>query len=739
MKSKPVDERLAGGVDQRWKTSTNNASNIKNCRVEEQGLGWVNDRGWEPLIMSPVGTTTLPLGLGDIPFPTRFLKVWTRHNGGEVYYIYERNGKLKYDFGNTGGASVREVILKEGRNQPKANDIGTQLIAYSRFALIMNGFDRPFKFWGRGETTDFGWSQPPNAPNVFDPNPEAREEGMSVMDEGDVCFYQSSSTRTVGMGNSADNEYSTYKYKVSYISDTGSESPLSASVAQTWKVDNAAQEGYYSCFLTNIPVGPKGTVARRIYRTKNLENNAAEVYYFVKQLNDNSVQDWLDIIKDSLLLAEAPDGNASIILPQSFKVGGNWNGCMWLAGGSEISTKIHYSDRYLPEQFNRFRFFDVGGRTGGAVTALVPYSNNLVVFRENSIEAISAIADDEYTISTITADVGTRATNTIVEVPSVGLFFLTNDGVYALTGGQAGAGLVQLQCNKVSAGLHKEWKRLSESSLARATATYSKREKEYWVHYPVDGDTENSRGAVYHSQNNSWSLRNLSDPKYQVKTNLAYGMYFTHLDVDPEGWTIIGTYPNYPYTSASVSEFVGFPGYGLQVWSAAPMFGHWIDWTSTTQTENYTVNDASKRELDCIYETVFDDLGDDSVKKRVLSVEVEMVTQGYNDIQLSYRSDYVFNPTDGGGASAMTVEKYKTINSEPVWTLADPGDVKNLAEWGDPWSGDQLCRVRWDIHTGLVGATSWRIHGINKFHIISYHIEYMDGKQKVITHRGSDG
>ena len=59
-----------------------------------------------------------------------------------------------------------------------------------------------------------------------------------------------------------------------------------------------------------------------------------------------------------------------------------------------------------------------------------------------------------------------------------------------VTGGQSGAGLVGLSVKPISGQLHEEWDRLSEGSLARATATYSPREKEYWVHYPVDGDTE---------------------------------------------------------------------------------------------------------------------------------------------------------------------------------------------------------------------------------------------------------
>lgn len=739
MKTKTVPDALAGGVDQRVKASTQNASDIKNMRVEDQGLGWVNDRGWEPVVMaSDAGTETLPNGFTLERAPCRFLDIYSRHNGAEVYYLNERQGELAYTFGNKGTGTTGRVILDSTRHLPKANDPGTQLVTHGRFALICNGYNRPFKFWGREHQTPFGWSQVPNAPNAHVPNPEYAVAPLNT-DTGEIGLVIPKTERIYGQGLDADDSVNVYSYKVSFISDTGSESPLSEEVTVAWEIDAAAEEGYWSVMLSNIPLGPVGTKARKIYRTKNMGSTTSEKYYYIKQLSDNVVTDWVDVIKDSLLLVDAPSVNDSMVIPQSFKYGASWNGCMWLGGGDEFGTTIRYSNRYLPEQFNKFRFFEVGSRQGGAITALVPYYNTLIVFRENSIEAISAITDDEYTISTITDDIGTTATNSIVEVPSIGLFFLTQDGVYSLVAGQSGAGLVQLEATKVSAGLHKEWHRLSEGSMARASAAYSSKEKEYWVHYPVDGDTENSRGAVFHVQANGWSLRNLTDPKYIIGSKTRYGMYFTQLATNPEGWFVIGTYPNYPYTAVPDDEFTGFPGYGLQVWSGAKRLGEHLIWAAAgVGTNTFTVTPSTKRQEDCNYTSTFNDLGDDSIKKRVLSVEIEMVTQGYNDLNLSYVADYGFNEITAGVAAPMIVEQYKTVNAEPVWTTTTPNGAKNLAVWGENWSGSQVCRVRWDVHTGLVGAFKWKVSSQHKFHIISHQIEYMDSKQKVITHGGSN-
>jgi len=741
MKSRKTPEILAGGVDQRWKANSNFAQRIKNCRVEDTGLGWVNDRGWEPMIMSPDSmSVTLPdATVADLQLPTRFLKIWSRHGGSEVYYLYERGGKLSYIRGNA-GTGTAQVDIATDRNLPKASDPGTQLTPFGRWALVQNGYDRPFKFWGRNKTTPFGWSQRPNAPTLFNTDPTYL---VNPVDTGarDCGFPWATDNKFLGLGNSAEGEFSHYRYKVSFVSDTGSESPLSDDVGQQWVISVAGEVSKWASILSDIPLGPTGTVARRLYRTKNLENNPGEVYFLCTQLDDNSVTDWVDSLPDDLLLEEAPSGNASIVLPQSFKYAASWNGVMWIGGGDDLSTVVRYSDRYLPEQFNRFRFFDVGARTGGHITALVPYNNSLLVFREKSIDVISAISDDTYTIGNLTSDIGTRATNTIKQVPGVGLMFLTHDGVYYIKGGQSGGGQFDGQVLKASTSLHGEWKRLSEGSLARATACYSSREKEYWVHYPVDGETENSRGAVYHTQMNTWSLRNLSDPSVAIGNFDGYGMYFTCLDTDPEGWICIGTYPNFPFTSSTDENLTAFPGYGLQVWSAYPYWGHQLSWTANGDgTVSYDILQSARALIDTAYISTFNDFGDDSIKKRVSYVEVEMISKGYNDLTLVYRTDYGFRSVTGGLASPMLVENYKTTQSEPVWTgSVAPTDIKNLATWGDNWSGDQVCRVRFDVHTGLIAQFAWGIESSEPFHIVSYQVHYTSSNRQVPNHGGSNG
>ena len=758
MKTQTIPERLAGGVDQRFKVTPDKASDIRNLRVEDTGLGWTNDRGWEPLNMLPdSGTYTFTGGVGDAKHPNRFLKVWSRHNGAEVYYLYERNGKLQYRFGNDGTATTGVVTLGANRYKPKANEPGTQMTEFGRFAIIHNGNDVPIKFWGREKTTQFHWTQPPAAPIAYKVDPRWIDSpnditggatGLCVptvgWQEGGAGVNHSSNTfdyTTLGLGPTAGNKKAHYRYKMTYITDSGSESPFSEEVAVTWTIDNAValqKDKKFCVFLGEIQTGPNNVVARRIYRTKNVELDANdESFHFLKQINDNVTTSHWDLIPDATLLTTAPSENSSVILPSSFKLSASWNGSLWIAGWDGDNTTLRYSDRYKPEQFSRFRFFDVGSRGGGAITALVPYYNSLIVFREHSIEVVSAIADDEYTIGTISGQVGTTATNTIKEISGVGLFFLAIDGVYALTGGQSGAGLVESGLKPVSGNLHKEWKRMTEGALPRATACYSSREKEYWVHYPVDGQTENSRGAVFHTLTGTWSLRNL--PPQTIGNSTGHNMWFTNLETNPEGWIIIGTYPNFPQPVPADNAFKGFPGFDLQVWSAYDGWGDDLTYVSTSQGNvTYSYAPHARDEFETRYISAWDDMGDDSVKKRIHSVEIDMVSFGYNDITLDYQSDYTFVETAGGTASPMIIEKYLTPSSEPAWYDGNT-DVKNQAKWGDKWSGSQICRLRFDVHTGNIGAFRFILKGSNKFQIISYQIEYSTSGQKVITRRGGSG
>ena len=271
--------------------------------------------------------------------------------------------------------------------------------------------------------------------------------------------------------------------------------------------------------------------------------------------------------------------------------------------------------------------------------------------------------------------------------------------------------------------------RITLSALPRATATYSEREKEYWVHYPVDGDTENTRGSVYHTFNGEWSFR-YSNGIYED----GNGMPYTYLATDPNGWIIVGLKPTVVPDGLGRR---GYPGLGLQVWSATRFSGNILTNPVVPPqgtTTSYTVTNVPK-ETD-LWESTWQDFGDDTRKKRVLYVEVEVITSGENPIQLDWATDWGYTYTSSGGQKPLKSENIGTSFSEATYGTTGG----NPALWNSSvWSQSQVTRLRWDIGSSLIGQFKFKLSSSNMFQILSYRIEAIGSTQKVINQNSATG
>lgn len=752
----------AGGLDQRYRAKVNGASNIiGHFHPDPNGGGWVNDRGLEPLIPADASVTFTTSEIPSALAPVRFLSVISRHNGGEVYYLYEQNGALKYDHGNKGiVAGQRQTsVLETGRNLPKPDDCGTQISTYGRFNIVINGINRMLKWWGRELVSNFGFVSPTPSPvisnvqpnyiayaDIHPPGPFQTWDSFwyKRLENGNTCIRFDKDSY-YGLGDTAEGALNRFDYRISFVSDTGSESPLSNPVSTSWRFDNITalpvapvlesitsptypkdREYYvakYGVYISDLPTGPQGTVARRIYRTRNRKDGltgAGEIFYLVKQINNNADSTFIDITPDQDLNVPAPASTESVTISSQWKYCATWNNSVWLAGGSMNPYGIIYSKAGLPEQFSAGSTFDVGLREGGAITALQPFYDVLLVFRERSIEIIT-YNNGGYSISTLDSNVGTTATNTIRIVAGIGVMFLNKDGVFAISGSVRGGAVYQVK--KMSEQIEKEMSRVSLSAMARATATYSEREKEYWVHYPVDGDTENTRGSVYHTYNGEWSFRG-SDGIYED----GNGMPYTYLATDQNGWIIVGLKPTVVPDALGRR---GYPGVGLQVWSASRFSGSILTNPVVPPqgaTTTYTVTNVAK-ETD-LWESTWQDFGDDTKKKRVLYVEVEVITSGENAIQLDWATDWGYTYTSSGGQKPLKSENIGKLSSEATYGTAGG----NPAIWNTSvWSQSQITRLRWDIGSSLIGQFKFKLSSSNMFQVLSYRMEAVGSQQKVIN------
>lgn len=730
----------AMGVDQRWKGEIGSADDIVNARIDPDGLGWLFDRGLEPwwdpkTTMTVVGSTTQHTQYLGSAIDSCY--VWTKQNTEQVYYLVEQAGNLYYFWGNKGTKTGDYywndlVVLDTARHIPSSNEAGTQYIPYGNRLLIVNGYDQPIWFYGRQATRDFGFTIPTASPEVLDI--QTSYLSGSNLDNA-IASPTFSSTANEGLGQEDKRNF--YTHKVTFVMDTGAESPLSSASTLSWKDDGSATEGQkFGAFLKDIPLGPKGCVARRVYRTKNQKTANTtgandSVYYLVKQINENSSNTFVDVVPDGNLVNRADVD--SVLISTAYQFGTTWDNRIWLAGGTPHPTRIIYSAQGIPEQFGMFNYFELGSSVGGAITGVYPYYNNLLVFRQRSIDLVR-LSNGQPVISSLSPEIGTEATNTIKLVPGLGVFFLNAEGVYVIGGGTEGGSVVQIQ--KVSANINKELERISKSSLARACAVYSSKEKEYWCHYPVDGKKYNTRGVVFHTANNQWSFRHAISSDDTL-------FRFSSMTVDPSGNIILGVKPSWlsaagatsnPYTANSYAKLPGV----LHVWSGAGYWGKML--TVSSRADTTTVFAAAENQRPgVLWESNWIDFGDISSPHRALHVEAEIISYGNLPLQLLYATDYGYTFNSAGTQKQNKSETVMTTSEDPVFGPTNTAAKKFFTVGTSNLQDGRVTTIRWDVNTSLVNNFKFKLtnEAASPFHLLNIHLVFNEGNITTLNQRAN--
>ena len=94
----------------------------------------------------------------------------------------------------------------------------------------------------------------------------------------------------------------TYKYRITFVADTGVESNPSDEFSVTLGTDN------HKVTLTNLPTGPANTEARRIYRQK--VEVPATAFILVGTVNDNNTREFTDRLRTAVDPAGAQDATS---------------------------------------------------------------------------------------------------------------------------------------------------------------------------------------------------------------------------------------------------------------------------------------------------------------------------------------------------------------------------------------------------------------------------------------------
>lgn len=698
--------------------------NLVNVRCDNSGV-WSNDVGWEPLLNTLSGTTFAnPIADGNALFePTRFLKYWKSSVTGAAYYLFERDGTLSYEYGNKGLATTRRIELGS-RSIPKPTEVGTQLVDCRGFALLLNGKDAPIKFWGRERIEPFSWTIKPGAPTLYAPQPETIEPAPTATSvDPNKTTIKFGASSDLGLGDSANGSVNTYGYRIAFLSNTGSVSPMSEMSVINWSIDNTDQEGRYGIFIASIPVGPAGTVGRIIYRTRNMKDGLQPGYadvYETFRINENVTTQAIDIHPDSRLNVTPASIFGSSAIGSDHKCGAMFDNRVWLAANNSII----YSEANLYEQFPTFNYLETGN--GSPVTALVPYYNGLLVFRERSIDVIRRTPEGSYMIGVLDSSVGTTATNTIAVVPGIGVMFLASDGVRSIEGGLEGGSTIKVK--EIGKPLSEEWSRLSRGSLARACAVFSLRDAEYWVHYPADGSFENTRGAVYHLPTGGWSLRNNDEG-----ATAATGAFrFTSMTIDDAGYTVFGTAP--VNASGLVSTWKSWPGIGLQVWSRTPTTGRQLTYSSTGPL-NYNWSVADGSHVVSTIESPDLDMGSLDVTKNIISVIFEGITHGNNLVPLVSYEDAAYTGTSAKSLPAQISTHWNTDKAQAMYenTATD----KPTAKWNKHvWEEGRRYLTRWDVASNGCYSYRFKISTASSFSFYGWTVSYSLNGIKAVYHYG---
>tara|TARA_Y100001938_G_C8094744_1_gene437330 strand:- start:300 stop:2504 length:2205 start_codon:yes stop_codon:yes gene_type:complete len=591
------------GIDQRWEARANQASHIENMVWSDQD-SWRTAFGYRRLVEDYTtdskegvvtgddgpGALTLPssstINYYDYNSPPNSLFWFGQHGSALQWLVYEnKNGGFRYFNGSKAPNDPSTIIqfvngtLINGdpssyRNRSGANgqDIShTYFTLYGSNLYLVNGVDAPLVFDGK-KCTRAGFSTKPNQPRAYITQKTAIR-----------------STFPTGVGHAGSNNE--FKYVVTFVNERGQESRMSTASA-TVKIDttenfdardsdNATStltaDTYRHFVVVEIPRGPIGTVARRLYRTLNLEtfiegSNVVTLpkeslfggeYYFLDEIQDNITELYVDGLGDFDLGALTLEHDYGDFPKNSSKLA-VFKNTMFVAG--DTNEELRYSRPLNPEVFPPDNVFSLADNQTSLITGLYPTGDSLVVFKHRAIYLVKGDPVSGFFAQTLTTDIGCISNQTIREVPGVGLVFMANDGIYVLEGTYHST--QQTRFFKLSQGLRDIFNRVNTQFANNFRSLIYHKDREYWVTVAMDGETIPHKVFKFSYEIGAWSVYESSQVAGLIETQ------------DHRGYLMLAG-PNLVSTTASR---------GLYVYGGTNQLGLLGTITSTYETVNLPFN-----------------------------------------------------------------------------------------------------------------------------------------------------
>lgn len=698
------------GIDERIPAPANSTIRLQNWTYDAHTKTWNNFLGFEEFfhkINRPYPTNPSQIYSDDT---VDSVYCYQRHNSAQQWFLYEQGGKLKYLVPSAGQSpTLVSQTLDDDRHIPTRNEAHTNYTPYGRYCVITNGVDGPLKYRGGDRIFPLGWDRRPGAPDVINPGSwsggeikpykyiEASSDFELGQDElGGNSELKSSAFEGVGFLTSSDGN-NKYRWKISFVNEAGSESPISDStnIIKWTTADITKGTNEYAnraVVAMQIPKGPTGTIARNVYRT----TNGGTDFFYLDTIRNNTDDVYVDHREDTELGALAPNDSDSILFPANGgRFTATFKNCLFIDGGISDGSRLYYSQPLQPDTFRDTSYFDVGTREGGDITGFEVYYNSLLVFREQAIDLVRGDPLNGFELVPFITGIGSKSPHCIINVPTQGIMFLGQDGVYKISGGLDGGS--NLNIEKVSDPIQQYIERLSLDALPSAVGIYSAQWREVHFYCSLDDGYRLDTGLIFHLDSGTWSTRN----------NKEYGVNCITTDKDAN--LIYGYWRNYdPLDQTQVNK-------GLYVISRNRRGGTRKEGSGEEAT--YVDGFAPISEL----RTQWLDFGEPFVKKQIKYVYLYVLTTGNGTPALTFYKDRDWNSGVPGEAVIMQRPDHYY---QPVYTPVEPGLEDSEAVWDTAqWQDKLLTQIRYAVDQKAASEFAFKIDVSEPMIIMGYAVE----------------
>ncbi len=717
MRGTTLQTPTAGGIETRLPGNPQNAQALDNWTIDPKSGGWSTRVGYERFNpdtaddFDPFGSTG----------PVYSLHV-AQHLalGGRQMVMFESDGNLQLVYDISGDPILRTV--QSGRHVPTATEAGSWYTDVGDRTIVTNGVDRPVivRPWPLGDSVEtsasvmastvrpLGFAAPPSSVQPVGNEPmDPGTQSQRTASGGRTSLWCSRSSDVPseaaglwGMGfasqPSSNEGQALFDWSVSFITDTGSESPLSAPATLSWLMPDDAK-GFRAAIALQIPTGPPGTVGRVIYRTRNYSDDY--VYQGDNRLFEsgrlyNNVDDlFFDAVRTNELVVPAPTVPTVGLPAPRARFSAFWAGTLWLDGGIDDAGTLYYSRPGRIEEFAADGFISLGGQTAGGITCIFPHYAALVVFRENAIDVVTGDASSGFVASTIATGVTCRAPHSVAAVPGLGLVFLALDGVYAVVGGLQGGSTFDVI--KLTTAQRELIDRLTPGLHAKAVGVYSSQSREYQLYAPADGQDRPSLGLVLHVD-----LLETSLSPWSTRTGFPVGALSTMYD----GTVVFGHHTGDQAGADSEA--------GIFVMSGRRALGGRIEGDAFV----YNAPPTS------LYRSTWNDFGDAVQQKKVHYVTIWCLTTGSPTLTVRHLKDF-----------SLTAVSERSYESQPPDAADLP--VYDTAELGTAttYRQERLVPLRVSVAQQSCAWFAFEVETTDDLVIVGHEIEYTIGATRTIA------